>query len=344
MNIDQDNTHTESLHQTNQDYALLTPDFMLDAIEESLDIYPSSGLLALNSYENRVYQFNCDDGARYVIKFYRPGRWSSEQILEEHQFSIELANQEIPVIAPLVINEKTLHQYKGFYFALFPCRGGRQFEVDNLGHLEWVGRFMGRIHKVSQSTNFKHRLPLNIENFLLEPQQFLLSYSEIPSYIREPFDTVLNLLVDLTREKFKEVGELSTLRLFGDCHPGNILWTEQGPHFVDLDDSVTGPAIQDLWMMLNGDKSDQAIQLEVLLEGYNEFCEFDARELQLIEPLRAMRMVNYMYWLAKRWDDPAFPHNFPWFNTPQYWEQQILALKEQISSLQEPALRLPGQF
>lgn len=331
------------IHQTNQDYSLLTPDFMLDAIE-SLDIYPSSGLLALNSYENRVYQFSCDDGLRYVVKFYRPGRWTTQQILEEHDFSLELSDQEIPVIAPLSIQGTTLQQYNGFYFSLFPCQGGRQFEVDNLNHLEWVGRFMGRIHKAGQSKTFKHRLPLTLENFLFEPQQYLLQYSEIPSYLRLPFDTALNLLVDLTQTKFNNAGHFSTQRLFGDCHPGNILWTDKGPHFVDLDDSVTGPAIQDLWMMLNGDKQEQAIQLDVLLEGYNEFCDFDARELQLIEPLRAIRMVNYMYWLAKRWDDPAFPHNFPWFNTPQYWEQQVLALKEQISSLQEPVLRLPGQF
>lgn len=331
------------INQTNQDYSLLTPDFMLDAIE-SLDIFPSSGLLALNSYENRVYQFSCDDEQRYVIKFYRPGRWSTEQIIEEHEFSFELADNEIPVIAPLEIQGTSLQEYKGFYFAVFPCRGGRQFEVDNLDHLEWVGRFMGRIHKMSQATSFKHRIQLNLENFLLEPQQFLLAYPEIPSYLRVPFDTALNLLVDLTQTKFNEVKDITTLRLFGDCHSGNILWTDKGPHFVDLDDSVTGPAIQDLWMMLNGDKHEQAIQLDVLLEGYTEFCDFDSKELQLIEPLRAMRMVNYMYWLAKRWDDPAFPHNFPWFNTSQYWEQQVLALKEQISSLQEPVLRLPGQF
>jgi len=329
--------------QTNQDYSLLTPDFMLDAID-SVDIFPSSGLLALNSYENRVYQFSCDDGSRYVVKFYRPGRWSSHQILEEHLFSIELSDQEIPVIAPLALHGTTLQQYKGFYFAMFPCQGGRQFEVDNLDHLEWVGRFMGRIHKAGQSKSFEHRLPLTLDNFLFEPQQFLLNYGEIPTYMRLPFDTALNLLVDLTQKMFKNAGNFTTQRLFGDCHPGNILWTDNGPHFVDLDDSVTGPAVQDLWMMLNGDKHEQAIQLDVLLEGYNEFCDFDTREIQLIEPLRAIRMVNYMYWLAKRWDDPAFPHNFPWFNTPQYWEQQVLALKEQISSLQEPPLQLPGQF
>ena len=332
-----------NIHQTNQDYTLLTPDFMLDAIE-SLDIFPASGLLALNSYENRVYQFNSDDEIRYVVKFYRPGRWSSQQILEEHSFSIELAEQEIPIVAPLVFNGTTLQQYGGFYFALFPCQGGRQFEVDNLDHLEWVGRFMGRIHKVGQAKHFKHRVTLDIEIFLLAPQQYLLGYNEVPNYLRESFDIALNLLVELTKSKFSDIGEYTTQRLFGDCHPGNILWTDHGPHFVDLDDSVNGPAIQDLWMMLSGDKQAQAIQLEVLLEGYEEFCEFDLRELQLIEPLRAVRMVNYMYWLAKRWDDPAFPHNFPWFNTPQYWEQQVLAIKEQIATLQEPTLRLPGQF
>lgn len=331
------------IHQTNQDYTLLTPDFMLDAIE-SLGIFPSSGLMALNSYENRVYQFSCDDNKKYVVKFYRPGRWSTQQIIEEHDFSIELSEQEIPVIAPLNINDNTLQSYQGFYFALFPCQGGRQFEVDNLDHLEWVGRFMGRIHKAGQAKKFEHRISLNTENFLIEPQNFLLEYDEIPRYLREAFDTALNLLVNLTQQRFTDIGEITSQRLFGDCHPGNILWTDNGPHFVDLDDSVNGPAIQDLWMMLNGDKSDQAVQLEVLLEGYEEFCDFDRKELQLIEPLRAMRMVNYMFWLAKRWDDPAFPHNFPWFNTPQYWEQQVLALKEQIAQLQEPVLRLPGQF
>ena len=332
-----------NIHQTNQDYTFLTPDFMLDAIE-SLDIFPSSGLLALNSYENRVYQFSCDDQKKYVVKFYRPGRWTHQQILEEHNFSIELSENEIPVIAPLHIKGSSLQAYKGFYFALFSCQGRRQFEVDNLDHIEWVGRFMGRIHKVGKAKQFLHRIDLDIENFLMTPQKFLLNYQEIPDYLRLPFDTALNLLVDLTQQKLLAAGNYSTQRLFGDCHPGNILWTDNGPHFVDLDDSVMGPAIQDLWMMLSGDKQAQAIQLEVLIEGYEEFCEFDRKEVQLIEPLRAMRMVNYMFWLAKRWDDPAFPHNFPWFNTPQYWEQQVLALKEQIAQLQEPVLRLPGQF
>lgn len=328
-------------NQTVADYANLTPDFMLDAIE-SIGIYPTSGLMALNSYENRVYQFTADDELRYVVKFYRPARWTTEQIIEEHQFSIELAQAEIPVIPPLVLDGATLHQYNGFLFALFECRGGRQFEVDNLDHLEWVGRFMGRIHKVGQTKKFSHRLTLNSDNYLVKPQQFLLQYAEIPDYLRQAFDTALNMLVELTQQQLSDIGTVAQQRLFGDCHPGNILWTDDGPHFVDLDDSVNGPAIQDLWMMLSGDRNAQMMQLEVLLEGYGEFCEFDTNELKLIEPLRAMRMVNYMYWLAKRWDDPAFPHNFPWFNTPQYWEQQVLAIKEQIAQLQEPPLTLPS--
>ncbi len=327
----------------NTDYALLTPDFMLDAIE-SIGLYPSSGLLALNSYENRVYQFSSDDNCRYVIKFYRPGRWSKEQIIEEHEFSIELSEQEIPVIAPLKFDGTCLQHYQGFPFAVFPCQGGRQFEVDNLDHLEWVGRFIGRIHRVGQAKQFKHRLNLTAQNFLLQAQQFLSQYQEIPDYLRVPFNTVLDHIVELTQEKIAGVGQVKQQRIFGDCHPGNILWTEAGPHFVDLDDSVNGPAIQDLWMMLSGDRANQMLQLDVILEGYGEFCDFDSKELALIEPLRAMRIVHYMYWLAKRWDDPAFPHNFPWFNTPQYWEQQVLALKEQIAALQEPPLTMPGQF
>jgi len=334
---------TNPTMQSNADYALLTPDFMLDAIE-SLDIFPSSGLLPLNSYENRVYQFSCDDNKRYVIKFYRPARWSMAQINEEHAFSIELAQQEIPVVAPLHINGQTLQQYQGFYFALFPCQGGRQFEVDNLDHLEWVGRFIGRIHQVGKQQKFAQRIDLTAQSFLIEPYQHLSQYEGIPDYLRLPFNTVLEHIVELTQQKLAAVGEVQQLRIFGDCHPGNILWTDHGPHFVDLDDSVNGPAVQDLWMMLNGDRPTQTLQLDVLLEGYNEFCDFDSRELALIEPLRAMRIVNYMHWLAKRWDDPAFPHNFPWFNTPQYWEQQVLTLKEQIAILQEPPLAMPGQF
>jgi len=334
---------TSQILPRNTDYALLTPDFMLDAIE-SVGLLPSSGLLALNSYENRVYQFSCEDGRKYVVKFYRPGRWSDAQITEEHLFSVELAEQEIPVIAPLKIDNRYLLNYQDFNFALFPCQGGRQFEVDNLDHLEWVGRFIGRIHRAGKAKSFSQRIDLTTNNFLQPAQEFLSEYSHIPDYLRLPFNTVLEHIVTLVEQKISLIGPVEQLRIFGDCHPGNILWTDTGPHFVDLDDSVNGPAVQDIWMMLNGDRANQMLQLDVILEGYREFCDFDAKELALIEPLRAIRIVHYMYWLAKRWDDPAFPHNFPWFNTAQYWEQQVLVIKEQIAALQEPPLTMPGFF
>lgn len=332
-----------SIHQRNEDYALLTPDLILDAIE-STGIYPTSGLLALNSYENRVYQFVADDDAKYVVKFYRPGRWHCAQILEEHQFSAELAAQEIPIVPPSVIDGSTLHLYSGFYFTLFPCQGGRQFEVDNLNHLEWVGRFIGRIHRVGATKKFEHRVEFSLENYLYQPQRLLEQYPGVPNYLHHAFNTDLNHLIDLATEQFRDFDTLPLIRIHGDCHPGNILWTDAGPHFVDLDDSVNGPAIQDLWMMLNGDRTNQLLQIDLLLEGYQEFNDFDLKQLHLIEPLRTLRMVNYMSWLAKRWQDPAFPRNFPWFNTDKYWEQQVLTMKEQISALQQPVLCLPTQF
>ncbi|NRA54348.1 MAG: serine/threonine protein kinase [Gammaproteobacteria bacterium] len=332
-----------NIHQRNEDYALLTPDLILYAIE-STGIYPTSGLLALNSYENRVYQFTAEDNIKYVVKFYRPGRWQAPQIIEEHQFTLELAAQEIPVVAPSLINGESLHLYSGFYFTLFPCQGGRQFEVDNLDHLEWVGRFIGRIHSVGSTNTFKHRTAFNLDNYLYQPQQLLNNYDGIPSYLRHNFNKDLGQLIDLASEQFGDFDALPTIRIHGDCHPGNILWTDSGPHFVDLDDSVNGPAIQDLWMMLNGERSHQLLQLDILLEGYQEFNDFDPAQLRLIEPLRALRMVNYMNWLAKRWQDPAFPRNFPWFNTDRYWEEQVLALKEQIYALQQPALCLPTHY
>lgn len=331
------------LYNQNEDYAKLTPDLILDAIE-SLGIYAESGLLALNSYENRVYQFMADDRRRYVVKFYRPGRWTPAQILEEHLFAQELADQEIPLVPALVINGQTLHHYQGFVFTLFASQGGRQFEVDNLDHLEWVGRFIGRIHRVGQASAFEHRPELTFDSFGQQSRDYLKESQAIPGHLDTAFFTVLDQVMSITQQRFTEYGDYQILRLHGDCHPGNILWTEQGPHFVDLDDSRTGPAIQDLWMMLSGDRQQQLMQLDILLEGYEEFMDFDHRELQLIEPLRALRMVNYMAWLTRRWTDPAFPRNFPWFNTDKYWEEQILALKEQLSALQERPLSLTPDY
>jgi len=322
----------------NFDFSLLSPDLIIDGIE-STGIEVASGLLALNSYENRVYQFSNYENQRFVTKFYRPQRWSKATIIEEHQFALELVEHELPIVPPLVIKQQTLFEYAGYYFAIFPCRGGRIFEVDNLDQLEWMGRFLGRIHAVSASKVFHHRITLSADVMLYKSQQTILESGFVPSSLQQPFFTVLDQVIQLAANQYQTE---KTIRLHGDCHAGNILWTDAGPHFVDLDDCLMGPAIQDIWMMLSGDKKQQLLQLDTLLCGYEEFFSFDAKQLNLIESLRTMRMVNYMAWLCKRWQDPAFPHNFPWFNTEKYWEQQILILKEQYAALQEEPLNLLG--
>ena len=322
---------------TKFDFSGLGPDVILDAIE-SLGIRVESGLLALNSYENRVYQFIAEDRLRYVVKFYRPMRWTELQIKEEHDFSLELASHEIPVVAPIIYQNNTLHQYQGYYFALFPSVGGRQFEVDNLDQLEWMGRFIGRIHAVAKSATFVHRPKFSVEEHLLEPLEHLKKSELIPDYLHTSFFAILEPVVNKTLQLYR-ANKTDNIRLHGDCHPGNILWRD-GPTFVDLDDCRSGPAIQDLWMMLSGDRHQQMLQLDTLINAYEEFAEFDNEQLKLIEPLRAMRMVHYMAWLNKRWQDPAFPQAFPWFADGKYWEQQILSLKEQMSALQEAPLTL----
>lgn len=314
----------------------LNPDLILDAIE-TVDIQAASGLLALNSYENRVYQFVADDNKRYVAKFYRPHRWSNQQIQEEHDFALELMAQEIPIVAPIVINGESLHHHADYRFALFPSAGGRQFEVDNLNQLEWMGRFIGRMHRVAQTTDFSSRPEVCTSSYLDTPKQVLLTGSLVPQHLQTAFHTILDMVIDETKKKFTSY--YKPMRLHGDLHPGNILWRD-GPTFVDLDDCRMGPAVQDLWMMLSGDRQQQFVQLDTLVEAYGEFHEFDANQLSLIEPLRAMRMVHYMAWLTLRWEDPAFPNAFPWFAEDKYWENQILALKEQFSALQEPPLKL----
>lgn len=313
----------------------LTPDSVLDALE-ACGIYPESGLLALNSYENRVYQFRADDGQRMVVKFYRPDRWSDAQIQEEHDFALEINGADIPLVAPLVINGATLHHSHGFRFAVFPSVGGRQFEIDNLDQLEWMGRFIGRMHRVAQAGQFAHRPAVDSASFLHASYQQLEHSELLPSGLRTAFFAIAEPLVKLADARYSPT---SHIRLHGDCHPGNILWRD-GPMFVDLDDCRSGPAIQDLWMMLNGDRSQQLLQLDVMVEAYEEFQPLDRRELALIEPLRAMRMIHYMAWLSRRWQDPAFPRAFPWFAEDKYWEGQILALKEQYAALQEPPLSL----
>jgi len=330
-------------------YANLTPDRVLDALE-GVGQRGDGRLLALNSYENRVYQVYLEDGPPVVAKFYRPGRWTDEAIVEEHQFTLDLAGREIPVVAPLVIRGQTLHRFEHFRFAVYPRRGGRVPELDDSRTLEWIGRFIGRIHAVGAVQPFVHRPALDIATFGEEPRDFLLSEGWVPPDLTDAYTSVIGMALDGVRQCFDRAGSVATLRLHGDCHAGNILWTEPrvaqepdgppegGPHFVDFDDSRTGPAVQDLWMLLSGGRADMARQLGDVLAGYEDFRALDPRELHLVEALRTLRLIHYSAWLARRWSDPAFPAAFPWFNTQRYWQDRILELREQIPAMEEPPL------
>lgn len=318
-------------------YSALTPDQILDALE-SLGLPCSGHLLALNSYENRVYQIGIDDGAPMIAKFYRPERWSDAAILEEHAFTQDLAEREIPVVAPLTINGKTLHEHSGFRFTVFPRKGGRAPELDQAQTREWIGRFLGRIHAVGQLSEFKHRAHLNLQTFGQDSLDFLLNNNIIPLDLAATYQQVAEQALKGIASCYNRAGAVKAIRLHGDCHPSNILWTDDGPHFVDFDDARTGPAIQDLWMLLSGDRAEQQNQLADILAGYEDFCEFDRKELHLIEALRTLRLMHYSAWLARRWSDPAFPAAFPWFNTSTYWQDRIAELREQVEIMHEPPL------
>ncbi len=319
-------------------FSTLTPDFILDAMD-SVGLCSNGRLLALNSYENRVYQIGIEDAPPVVTKFYRPGRWSDAQILEEHEFLQELAKQEIPVVPPLQFEYgKTLYQQHGFRFAVFPKQGGRAPELDSPEVLQWMGRFIGRIHAVGAIKPFRHRPQLDIASFGEEPRQYLLSHAVIPSELEQVYSGVVEHALDGVRHCFERADEVSQLRLHGDCYPGNVLWTDDGPHFVDFDDSRMGVAVQDLWMLISGERDEMARQLGDLLCGYEVFFDFDRRELHLIEALRTLRLIHYSAWLARRWNDPAFPRAFPWFNSARYWQDRILELREQIALMEEPPL------
>ncbi|WP_374514086.1 serine/threonine protein kinase [Niveibacterium sp.] len=318
-------------------YSRLTPDTLLDAVE-SVGLRADGRLLALNSYENRVWQVWIEDSAPLVAKFYRPERWSDEQILEEHAFATELAEAEIPVVAPLAFDGRTLHAHGGFRFALFPRRGGRAPEFDNPKVLEWIGRFLGRIHARGATRDFAHRPALTIASFGEGPRDWIAAHDCVPQDLRESWTTTVEHALAGVRRCYERAGEVATIRLHGDCHAGNILWTDDGPHFVDFDDARSGPAIQDLWMLLSGERADQQRQLCDVLAGYEDFAEFDPRELNLIEALRTLRLLHYAAWIASRWDDPAFPAAFPWFATQRWWQDQILGLREQIALMDEAPL------
>ncbi len=322
------------------DYQQLTPDLVLDAVE-TCGVRCDGRQYALNSYENRVYQVWLDDGSMRVVKFYRPQRWSDAAILEEHAYSQELVDREIPVVAPLAINGKTLHEHGGFRFALFSKQGGRAPELDRPEVLQWLGRFMGRIHAVGAIKPFRQRPRIDVASFGEAPSKFVIDNGFVPADLKPAYLAIVRDALDRVRACYAEAGKVKDIRLHGDCHAGNVLWTEGGPHFVDFDDCRSGPAVQDLWMLLSGDREAMALQLADVLRGYREFQKFDMRELRLIEALRTLRMIHYAGWLAVRWDDPAFPVSFPWFNTQRYWQDQILALREQCAAMDEPVLELP---
>jgi Ser/Thr protein kinase RdoA (MazF antagonist) len=322
-------------------YEHLTPDVVLDALS-SVGLHGDGRLLALSSYENRVYQVQLEDpyegNDSVVAKFYRPGRWSEAQILEEHSFSAELMAAEIPAVGPLVLAGRTLHEHAGFRFSVSPRRGGRRPELDDFEVLEWIGRFLARIHTVGAARPFAVRPQLDVQTFALEPRDWLLAHDAIPLDVQGSWLKHCNEAIGMITAAL-DASPCRRIRLHGDCHPGNILWTpDQGPHFVDLDDACTGPAVQDLWMLLSGERRERTQQLGALIDGYEQFREFDRRELALVEPLRTLRLIHYSAWLARRWDDPAFPPTFPWFGSSDYWQGQVQMLQEQLEAMAEDPL------
>lgn len=322
-------------------FETLTPDVVLDALQ-ALGLAVDGRLTALSSYENRVYQAMLDDGGSVVAKFYRPARWSDAQIQEEHDFAAALMAEEVPVVAPLCFGGHSLHHAHGFAFSVSPRRGGRSPELDDDEVLEWLGRFIARLHAVGAREAFRHRPALDVQTFGIDSRDWLLAHEVIPLDQQRRWATVCDEALALAQQAF-DATPFQPLRLHGDCHPGNVLWTptdlpQGGPHFVDLDDARMGPAVQDLWMLISGDRRQQTYQLSVLLDGYEQMRPFDRRELALIEALRTLRLIHYSAWLARRQDDPAFAINFPWFGSSDYWAGQIHTLVEQCEAMQAPAL------
>jgi Ser/Thr protein kinase RdoA (MazF antagonist) len=294
--------------------------------------------LALNSYENRVYQIGIEDEGPVVAKFYRPARWSDECIHEEHAFSLDLAAQDIPVVPPIIIDGQTLKHSGHYRLAVFPCRGGRAPDLDNYELLTQLGRLIARIHLEGETKSFVHRPRIDIDSYGVQSIDYLLDNEFIPEQNREAYESIVEFVLDGVEACFERAGGIREIRLHGDFHPGNVLVNQDRLHIVDLDDCRHGPAVQDLWMFLSGDKEEQTPQLEALLEGYQSFRRFDPRELHLIEALRSLRIMHYAAWLARRWEDPAFKVAFPWFDSARYWDDHILALREQVALMQEAPL------
>jgi len=311
----------------------------MDAVE-SVGYRCDARILQLNSYENRVYQIGIEDGEPVIGKFYRPDRWTDKQILEEHTFTQELFDNEVSAVAPLVIaNESTLAEFANFRFALYPRRGGRAPALDSLDNLEILGRHVARIHAIGGEQTFELRPNISVQDYGHASRSFLIENDFIPAELRPAYDSVTEFLLKELDDIFGSMPYMS-IRLHGDCHMGNVLWRDEMPHFVDFDDARNGPAIQDLWMMLSGEREDQQQQVMRIIRGYRDFCHFNPAQLRLIEPLRTLRMMYHAAWIARRWDDPAFPMAFTFFNTERYWSEHILELREQWSKLSEPTLQL----
>ena len=318
---------------------------MLDALS-GLGLAVDGRLSALSSYENRVYLAHLDDDSSVVAKFYRPARWSEAQIREEHAFTAELVAEDMPVVGPLLLNGMSLHEARvvhdgvdgHFWFSVSPRRGGRSPELDDPEVLMWIGRLMARLHLVGERQAFAVRPALNLHTFGELPRDQLVSQQQIAPEVQQQWLDLCNQALERVRQAMPQ--DLKLLRLHGDCHPGNILWTPQGmpepgPHFVDMDDARMGPAVQDLWMLVHGEVAERRQKMEIVLEGYESVRHFDRRELQWIEPLRTLRIIHYSAWLAGRQDDPAFPMHFPWFGTADYWRGQCDTLREQIEAMEE---------
>ena len=318
-------------------FVRLTPDVVIEAIE-ALGLDSDGRILALNSYENRVYQVGIDGAEPVVAKFYRPGRWSLPTILEEHEFAFELTAAEIPVVAPIELGGRTLFECQGFHYCVYPRRGGRWPELDGPEDRAWMGRFLARIHLVGARRRFEHRPTLSWQALGRDSSNYLLKQGWLPPHLETAYASLVRDLLALIEQRFAEATPYRLQRLHGDCHAGNVLWTDAGPHFVDLDDCMTGPAVQDLWMLLSGHRESMERQLIAVLRGYEQFRDFDRRELHLVEALRTLRLVHYAAWIAERWDDPAFPAAFPWFGTQRYWQDRILELREQVALMDEPPL------